>query len=102
LKLFLVEAVGETDKNKMRHIPPEEDDPNEFFLEEFPEISLNTIICTPSPNTMRIVGILRYQQVINLIDSGCTHNFLGTKILATLGFQPIDQDGITVRVTNGQ
>jgi hypothetical protein len=88
-KLFLIEAVGE-------------DDPNEFFLEEFTENSLNAIICTPSPKTMRIVGILRYQQVIILIDSGSTHNFLGTKISATLGVQPIDQDSITVRVTNGQ
>jgi hypothetical protein len=101
-KLFLIEAVGEVDKDKMRDISPEEDDPNEFFLEEFTENSLNAIICTPSPKTMRIVGILRYQQVIILIDSGSTHNFLGTKISATLGVQPIDQDSITVRVTNGQ
>jgi hypothetical protein len=90
LKLFLNEAMQEIDKDKMRDIPPVEDDPNEFFLEEFPEISLNDIICTPSPKTTRIVGILRYQQVITLIDSGSTHNFLSTKILASLGFQPID------------
>jgi hypothetical protein len=60
-KLFLIEAVGEIDKDKMRDIPLEEDDPNEFFLEKIPEISLNAIICNPSPKTMRIVGILRYQ-----------------------------------------
>jgi hypothetical protein len=29
-KLFLIEAVGEVDKDKMRDISPEEDDPNEF------------------------------------------------------------------------
>jgi hypothetical protein len=97
LKLFLIEVVGKTDKDKMSDIPQEKDDPTEFFLEEFSEISLNAVICTPSPKTMRIVGILMYQQVIILID-----NFLGTKIPATFGFQPIDQDSITVRVTNGQ
>jgi hypothetical protein len=86
----------------MRDIPPVKDDPNEFFLEEFLEISHNAIICHPSPKTMRIVGILRYQQVIILIDSGSTHNFLGTKIPASLGFQPIDQESIIVRVINGQ
>jgi len=79
LKSFLIEAVGETDEDKMRDIPLEEEDPDEFFLEEFPEISLNAIIGTPSPKTMRIVGILRYQQVIILIDYGSTHSFLDTK-----------------------
>jgi hypothetical protein len=83
LKLFLIEAMGEIDKDKMSDIPQEKDDPNEFFLEIFFEISLNALICTPSPKTMRIVGILMYQQVIILIDK-----FLGTKIPATLGFNP--------------
>jgi hypothetical protein len=101
-KLFLIEDVGETDKDKMRDIQPEEDYPNEFFLEEFHKISLDAIICTPSPKTLRIVEILRYQQVIIIIDSGSTHNFLDTKILATLGFQPIDQDSITAVVPNRQ
>jgi hypothetical protein len=96
LNLFLIEAIGEIDKDMMSDIPQEKEDPNEFFLKEFSEISLNAIICTPSPKTMRIVGILMYQQFIILID-----NFLGTKIPATFGFQPIDHDSITVRVTNG-
>jgi len=79
-----------------------EEDPGEFFLEEFPEISLNAITGTPSPKTMRIVGFLRLHQVIILIDSGSTHNFVDAKLAATLGIQPQPQEGIRVQVANGQ
>jgi hypothetical protein len=101
-KLFLIEALGEGEEDKMRDIPPEEEDPGEFFLEEFSKISLNPITGTLSPKTMRIVGIVRCHQVIIFIDSGSTHNFLDTKMVATLGIQPTVQDGITVRIANGQ
>jgi hypothetical protein len=71
-KLFLIEALEDGNEVKSGDIPPEEDDPGEFFLEEFPEISLNAITGSPSPKTMRIVGILKYHQVVILIDSGST------------------------------
>jgi hypothetical protein len=75
-----------------------EDDPGEFFLEEFPEISLNAITGTPSPKTMRLVGFLRLHRVVILIDSGSTHNFVDTKLAANLGLQPQPQAGIQVQV----
>jgi hypothetical protein len=50
---------------------------------------------------MRIVEILRYHQVIIFIDSGSTHNFVDTKMAATLGIQPTVQDRIIVRIANG-
>jgi len=100
--LFLNEAIGENDEEELREIPREEDDPGEFFLEEFTKISLTAIIGTPNPKTMRIVGILKYQQVTVLVDSGSTHNFLDIKIAAILGIQPMAHDGITIQVANGQ
>lgn len=39
--------------------PPLELDQGDFFMEEFPEVSLNAITGTPTPKTMRTVGILR-------------------------------------------
>jgi hypothetical protein len=52
--------------------------------------------------TMRIVGIIRFRRAIILIDSGSTHNFVDTKLAAALGIQPFGQDGIKVKIANGQ
>jgi len=56
LKLFLITTVEDSGDDQLQETPPVEEDPGEFFLEEFLEISLNTITGTPSPKTMRIVG----------------------------------------------
>jgi len=71
-------------------------------MEEFPEISLNAIIGSRSPKTMRIIGILRYQRVDVLIDSSSTHNLVGVEIVPLLGLQPVQHKGVEVRVANGQ
>jgi hypothetical protein len=51
---------------------------------------------------MRIVGYLRFQTVVILIDSGKKHNFVDTKLATTLGIRSILQDGIRVQVANGE
>lgn len=71
-------------------------------MEEFPEVSLNAITGTPTPKTMRTVGILRNQKVVILIDSGSTHNFLDAKMARSMGIQPSEQDTIKVKVANWQ
>jgi hypothetical protein len=101
-KLFLIEGLQKEAEEQGNPVAPAEEDPGEFFLEEFPEISLNAITGTPSPKTMRIVGVIRFHRVIVLIDSGSTHNFVDTKLAASLELQPQPQDGITVQIANGQ
>jgi hypothetical protein len=59
-KLFLIEAIGDIQEDRLQELNPKEDDPGEFFLEEFPEISLNAIIGSLSPKTMRIISILMF------------------------------------------
>jgi hypothetical protein len=101
-KLFLLEAVEKEEERPGKTPEPAEEDPGDFFLEEFPEISLNAITGTPSPKTMRLIGIVRYGKAIILIDSGNTQNFVDTKLAATLGIHSLQHDGITVQVANGQ
>lgn len=48
-KLFLIEAVQKEDEEDGNPVAPAEEDLGEFFLEEFPEISLNAITETPIP-----------------------------------------------------
>jgi len=101
-KLFLLEAVEKEEEPPGKTPEPTEEDPSDFFLEEFPEISLNAITGTPNPKTMRLIGIIRYYKATILIDSDSTHNFVYTKLAATLGIHPLQHDSIKVQVANGQ
>jgi hypothetical protein len=101
-KLFLIEVLNEDTTEPAKALGPAEDDPGEFFLEEFPEISLNAITGTPSPKTMRLIGFLRFQPVVILIDSRSMPTFLDTKLALKLGIQPLQQDEIRVQVANGE
>lgn len=80
----------------------EEEDPRKFNLDEEPEISLNAITGAPSPKTIRIVGVLRNQQVIILIDLGSTHNFVDAQLVAMLGIVSSSMDVVKVRIANDQ
>jgi hypothetical protein len=71
-------------------------------LDEEPEISLNAITGTHNPKTMRIIGVLRNQQVVILIDSSSTHNFVDAKLAEVLGIISTSGDAIKVRIANGQ
>jgi hypothetical protein len=80
-KLFLIEEV----ENKEIEEADEADEATLMeIVEEESEISLNAIIGTPTPKTMRIVGWVKGQQVIVLIDLGSTHNFLDENLAIVL------------------
>jgi hypothetical protein len=100
-KLFLLKVPDEPPPDPDKATGPVEEDPGELFLEEFPEISLNAITSTPHPRTMRLVGFLKLHPIVILIDSGSTHNFVHTKLAATLGIRPVVQDPIRVKIANG-
>jgi hypothetical protein len=101
-KLFVLEAWEGGQEEISPEIVQKDEDPGEFFLEEFPEISLNAIVGSPSPKTMRIIGFLRYHRVTVLIDSGSTHNFVDVELVSLLGLQLVQHKGVKVRVANGQ
>jgi hypothetical protein len=101
-KLFLITAMEDVDAALVQDTPHVDKDPGEFFLEEFPKISLNAITGTPSPTAMQIVGFLKLYPVVILIDSGSTHNFVDTKLVATLGMHPMGHDKIKVQIANEQ
>jgi hypothetical protein len=90
--LFLIEEVETEELEELDEATLKE------VVEEVPEISLNAITGTPTPKTMRIVGWVKGQQVIVLIDSGSTHNFLDENFAAFLGVKPKGQEAIA----NGQ
>jgi hypothetical protein len=102
LKLFLIEEVEE-DSITMEEIgEKEEEDPRKFFMDQELEISLNAIIETPNPKTMRMIGIIKGQQVTILIDLGRTHNFVDEQVAKLIGLKSTSKNVIKVRIANGQ
>jgi len=88
-KLFLLEAVEKEEESPGKTPEPAEEDPGDFFLEEFPEISLNAITGMPSPKTMRLIGIVRYGKAIILIDSGSTPQLCGYEVGCYFGHSSV-------------
>jgi hypothetical protein len=80
----------------------EEEDPRKFFMDQELEISLNAIIETPNPKTMRMIGIIKGQQVTILIDLGSTHNFVDEQVAKLIGLKSTSKNVIKVRIANGQ
>lgn len=48
---------------------------------EIASISLNAIVGTPTPQTMRVLGLINNRQVVILIDTCITCNFLDVAVV---------------------
>nr|XP_023879731.1 uncharacterized protein LOC111992135 [Quercus suber] len=65
------------------------------------EITLYALVGNPSAQTMRVKGRIKNHEVVSLIDSGSTHNFLDAAELLTLKL-PLDTSQILeVKVADG-
>jgi hypothetical protein len=70
-------------------------------ITEFPEISIHAISGSPSPNTMRLMGMIQRQVVVILVDSRSTHNFSDPSIVKKARMLMVTTEKITVKVANG-
>jgi hypothetical protein len=68
---------------------------------QYPEISLHAITRSPNPRTIRLWGMIKYQGIIILIDSGSSHNFLDVSI-SKLALDIQQVNNIAVKVAYGQ
>jgi hypothetical protein len=101
-KLFLIEEIEEDSIIVEEIVEKEEEDLGKFFMDQEPEISLNAITGNPNPKTMRMIGIIKGQQVTILIDSGSTHNFVDEQVAKLIGLKSTSKNVIKVRIANGQ
>ncbi|XP_026452020.1 uncharacterized protein LOC113352415 [Papaver somniferum] len=69
-------------------------------VEVAPTISLNSLMGSPFPTTMRITGSSKAQPITILVDSGSTHNFLSPSFAKQCGY-PIHSKDTSLRVTIG-
>ena len=64
------------------------------------EITLYALVGNPSPNTMRVKSKIKDQEVMSLLDSGSTHNFLDTAMAMKLKLQINTSKILEVKVAN--
>ncbi|XP_021623868.1 uncharacterized protein LOC110623248 [Manihot esculenta] len=67
-----------------------------------PEISLHAITGTRNPQSMRLLGRWKGTQVLILVDSGSTHNFVSVSKVDELQAEVDEKDGLRVNVANGK
>ena len=65
------------------------------------EITLYALMGSPSSQTMRVKGRIKNHEIMSLIDSGITHNFLDVAELPTLHLQLDTSQILEVKVADG-
>lgn len=86
------------------------DGSNEFVVADLdhgtptiePKISLHAIVCSPTPQTMRIQGIIGKVRVVVLLDLRSTHNFLDPTIACKVGLPVQSRGQFQVTFANGE
>jgi hypothetical protein len=97
----MIEAVDVVEE--INEIDEQGEDVIEFTYDEnLPEIFLHAITGTLHLKTMRIEDWIGSQNVLILIDSGSTHNFVDTSICKKAHFLIQNEQRIRVRVANGK
>lgn len=65
------------------------------------EVSLNSVIDLTPPRMMKLMGKIGDREVVVLIDSGATHNFVSTKVVDELTIGVTDTGSVGVKLGNG-
>ena len=65
------------------------------------EITLYALLGSPSLGTMRVLARIKQQEMIILIDSGSTHNFLDEEMWKALKLPLSFKDTFEVQIANG-
>ena len=82
LRVLLVHEDEEEEDNQFDDRATEE--PSLIELKDIVELSLNSVVGLTTPGTMKIKGTIGSKEVIILVDSGATHNFLSLDLVQQL------------------
>ena len=112
-RIFLMDSLQEVVREVESNVPLEEGsdvyNPQQELdqfdggrcSEGFAKITLYALLGSPSPGTMRIWGRINHHDMVILIDSGSTHNFLDEALWNLLKLPISTHDCFEVRVAMG-
>jgi purine nucleoside phosphorylase len=66
-----------------------------------PVISLNALTGFSAPQTLKLIGYIKHQKVIILVDSGSTHNFIHRRISQETNFYICAVNNFQIMIANG-
>uniref|UniRef100_A0A2N9FC87 RNA-directed DNA polymerase n=1 Tax=Fagus sylvatica TaxID=28930 RepID=A0A2N9FC87_FAGSY len=98
-RIYEMVAVNENEEGLESEL---EECDEEIELEETdPEITLNALLGSPAPKTMRVNSKIKQQRAVVLLDTGSTHNFLDWKLAKNLKLTIDTSKTFKVKVANG-
>lgn len=71
------------------------------LINKLAEITLYALFGSPSLSTIRVLGRINHQDLVILIVTGCTYNFLDTSIWMLLKLPMPIEDSFEVKIANG-
>jgi hypothetical protein len=106
-KLFMAisEDVSKEDvEAPLVSMSPEPTDitPPSYPLEVEPIICLNALTGFSAPQTLKLIGYIKHRKVINLVDSGSTHNFIHRHIAQETNFYIRAVNNFQIMIANGE
>ena len=66
------------------------------------EVSLNSVVGLTSPKTMKLLGTVLNREVVVLVDSGATHNFITADLVQELQLPVSQTEHYGVQMGTGQ
>ena len=106
-KVFLMEGVQASMPEvevSFKEVQEEECIPSKSsseLISQPAEITLYALLGNPSLGTMRVLGRINHQELVVLIDTSSTHNFLDTSIWMLLKLPRFIEDSFEVKIANG-
>ncbi|KAA8529666.1 hypothetical protein F0562_034234 [Nyssa sinensis] len=110
-KLFIMECENSDEEDDIRSTPlaieeggSSSKQPSLDAQAQGPEpaISIHALAGSPNPRTMRIIGFIRGVQIVILLDTGSTHNFVDPSIITKARLPIYHTTGLNVKVANGE
>jgi hypothetical protein len=98
-----IEVLSESEEEEAEHaydIMQDISDVEEAH-DEVKSGDIDTLSIVPRFHTFKIHGVVQGQWVIVLIDSGKTHNFINSTLVAKRGIPTVDFEGFDVVVAGG-
>ena len=79
----------------------EKSEGNEIGVSDLVEVSLNSVVGLTASKTMKLKGMIGSQEVVVLIDTGATHNFISMDLVKKLAIPRVATDGYGVLMGTG-